>query len=161
MLPYKKVVFVCHSNEALSIMAEAIMNHLQEKLPAERRVYAVSRGLVVLFSAPINPKVATVIEKNGLKLLRENTLELTRDDLSEDALIVAINSKEKKMIEDKYPGVMNLYELRDFSGEGGEITEPYGGSLEDYETIFEHIDLMIKLMIEKIWPKEAEKAKEE
>lgn len=159
MIPYKKIIFVCRSNSALSIMAEAIMNHLQENLPENERVMVVSRGLVVLFSEPINPKVIEVVKENNIRLLRETSRQLEKSDITQDSLIVTMNSSEKRMIEEKYPGVMNLYRLRDFSGEGGEVNEPYGGSLQDYEAVFDHLDLMIKLMIEKIWLKAKEEEK--
>lgn len=153
MIPYKKIIFVCRSNSAMSIMAAAIMNHLQENFPENERVTAISRGLVVLFPEPINPKVIAVVNNNNVRLQRETTRELAKSDITEDSLIVTMNASEKKMLEEKYPGVLNLYQLRDFSGEGGEVNEPYGGSIQDYQNVFEHIDLMIKLMIEKIWPK--------
>lgn len=156
MIPYKKILFVCRNNEALSLMAEAILNHVQQSFPEEKRIPVTSRGLVVLFSEPVNPKAVAVLAQNHLKLPRETTRGLAKEDLTADTMIVTMNEKEKRMVEEMFPGVLNLYQLRDFAGEGGEVTEPYGGSVEDYETVYEHLDLTVKLMSEKIWRKTQE-----
>lgn len=153
MIPYKKIIFVCRSNSFSGIMAEAIMEHLQENIPEEDRMEVISRGLIVLFPEPINPKAFQIAENNGLHLKRDTSLPLEKSDITPDSLIITMNSADKKMLEDRYPGILNLYRLRDFSGEGGEVSEPYGGDVHEYQLLFEHLDLMIKLMIEKIWSK--------
>ncbi|MBQ2082711.1 MAG: hypothetical protein II468_03640 [Lachnospiraceae bacterium] len=154
MFPYKKIIFVCKSNSFSSIMAEAILNHLQENLPEDKRIEVISRGIIVLFPEPINPKAVTIAANNNITLTRETSRQLEKEDITPDSLVITMNDTEKKMIEERYPGIMNLYRLRDFSGEGGEVIESYGGDIHEYQTLFEHLDLMIKLMIEKIWAKE-------
>ena len=53
MIGYDKVVFVCTGNTFCSPLAEAVYRSMAPTwLPS-----AISRGIVVLFSEPINPKV--------------------------------------------------------------------------------------------------------
>ena len=56
MAKYNKLIFVCTGNTCRSPMAEAIYKNLDK----ETDIKVFSRGLVVLFGEPINPKAEIV-----------------------------------------------------------------------------------------------------
>ena len=58
MSRYDKLVFVCTGNTCRSPMAEVIYKNLDK----ESDVKVISRGLVVLFNEPINPKAEVVLK---------------------------------------------------------------------------------------------------
>ncbi|MCR5742383.1 MAG: hypothetical protein K6F92_01450 [Lachnospiraceae bacterium] len=150
MSHYKRILFICNDNTCRSIMAEAIMKSIENSISEENRPRVHSRGLVVLFSEPINPKAVMVMRKNHLEPAKETSQQFTDADCKEGTLYLTMTEREKRMVEEMVPHLSNLYTLREFVGEVGDINEPYGGTEEDYEMVYEHIDLMVKMVAQKI-----------
>ena len=65
MNTYNKVIFVCMGNTCRSPMAATIMKHELEKCGLDH-IAVESRGLVVLFPEPYNPKAVAVASKHGM-----------------------------------------------------------------------------------------------
>ncbi len=156
MMHYKKILFVCRDNTCLSVMAETVMQDVMENLPIEQRLPVTSRGLVVLFSEPVNPKAIKLLGSNNLKVFHETSMGLDDSDLTDGTLVLTMTEKEKETLSQRYPELANLYTLREYTGEQGDIIEPYGGGPEDYEMVYEHIDLMVKMAAQKIFADEKE-----
>lgn len=150
MKQYKKIVFICQDNTCRSVMAEAIMRNVQENLPMEQRLQVTSRGLVVLFPEPLNPKAVAVIRNNHIETVKTSSRALEENEVVDNTLFLTMTEREKSMMEERYPGASNFYTLREFVGEQGDINEPYGGTMEDYEMVYEHIDLMVKMVAQKM-----------
>lgn len=150
MRHYKKILFICRDNTCRSVMAETIMRSVMERLPKNQQLPVTSRGLVVLFSEPINPKAAALLRGNHMEIERGTSLALEDWDLAEGTLVLTMTEGEKASMAQRYPGLANLYTLREYAGEQGDIVEPYGGTDEDYEMVYEHIDLMVKMVAQKI-----------
>ncbi len=156
MRHYKKILFVCQDNTCLSVMAETVMRSVMESLPKEQRLPVTSRGLVVLFPEPINPKAVELLRGNRLQIDHGTSVGLEDWDLAEGTLVLTMTEKEKETLAQRYPELANLYTLREYTGEQGDIVEPYGGEPEDYELVYEHIDLMVKMAAQKILADEEE-----
>ena len=54
---YDRIIFVCEGNHSKGPMAETIYKSLTEN----ENIPAISRGLVVLFSEPVNEKAVSVL----------------------------------------------------------------------------------------------------
>ena len=113
MKKYDRLIFVSSSDTALGPMAEAI---LQSKFLLEE-LEITSKGVVVLFPEPINPKAEAVLVSNGLTM---------KNHMSDPLLIPVLN---------EYVGVR----------EG--ISNPYGGSLADYGKCFAELEALIAKLV--------------
>ena len=91
---FDKVLFVCKSNTAQSPIAEAIA---QDMLRLED-ILIESRGLVVLFPEPVNPKAEAVLVSNSLTMKDHMSVPLGPDDFDERTLILTMNEKQKEKI---------------------------------------------------------------
>jgi len=127
-------------------MAEAIFKNIC-KLP---ELGISSRGMVVLFETPINPKVEVVLGSHGLKASSPTTKGLSEKDFTSSTLVLALGSNELDYFREKYP-LINAALLHEFVG-SPEPSDPYGGTLIDYETSFNELSVILKkleIMIEE------------
>ncbi len=147
---FRKVVFIDTDNTCCSIMAEAIMRGIMTGKEEKSSFVVASRGLVVLFPEPLNPKALEVLQDNQLYVSKRATQELTPGDIGDDTLLLTMTEQEKRMTQERFPTALNLYTLREFVAETGDIREPYGGSVPDYVSLYEHIDLMVKMAVQRM-----------
>ena len=94
---YKKVIFVCNDNTCRGPMAEVIF----KRLSVEMGIEAVSRGIVVLFPQPSNPKAEMVLRNHELLLENHTSRRIEKEDITEDTLILTMTEKEKKSVLEK------------------------------------------------------------
>ena len=143
---YDRIIFVCEGNHSKGPMAETIYKSLTEN----ESIPAISRGLVVLFSEPVNEKAVSVLENHGLTCAVEFSKELTKEDITENALILTMTDKQKKQAIDKYDIENDIFSIKEFNGEEGAVKDPYGGTLVDYEECYNELLRLIKKTIYKL-----------
>ena len=89
MKHYDKLIFVSESDTSTSPMAEAI---LQREFLLED-ILITSKGLVVLFPEPINPKAEAVLVSHSLSMKNHVSEELTEDDFDDRTLILTMDRR--------------------------------------------------------------------
>lgn len=146
MIKYEKVIFVCTGNTCRSPMAETIYRSLE----SNSDITVASRGLVVLFSEPSNPKADIVLQSHNLVLEGHISKPLKNSDIDENTLILTMTDKQKRNVLDNYNGTDNVYTIKEFVGENGDVTDPYGGTLIDYEECFVELARLVKKTVYKL-----------
>ena len=110
-------------------MAEVIFRSLDTASEIE----VMSRGLVVLFPEPSNPKADTVLRNHNLTIGNHTSRALEQEDLDEDTLILTMTQEQKDKVIREFVDVPNVYTLKEYVGETGDVSDPYGKTLTDYE----------------------------
>ena len=141
---YRKILFVCTGNTCRSPMAETILKSL---MPEQE---VISRGLVVLFPEPVNPKAETVLANHNLKIANHVTRGLRPADIEEGTLVLTMTEEQKGRIIKNYGIKENVYTLKEYVGELGDVTDPYGGTLMDYEDCCVELVRLIKKLVYKL-----------
>ncbi len=145
MKQYQKIIFLCTNNTYLSPMAEAMYRHyanFEKELPE-----CCSRGLVVLFSEPISPKVNVALTNHEMKISsHENSQQIQSEEVDKDTLVLTMTFSEKVKLLEEF-SAENVYTLGEFVGEDTDIVDPYGGEEEQYEKTYEDIERRIKQVI--------------
>ena len=146
MSRYSKLIFVCTGNTCRSPMAEAIYKNLDR----ESDVKVISRGLVVLFGEPINPKADVVLKKHDLEISKHISKGLRESEIDDETLILTMTEAHKSKIIDDYLKVMNVYTIKEYTGENGDVVDPYGGTLVEYEDCYVELARLVKKTVYKI-----------
>ncbi len=150
MKEYDKLIFVSTGNTAVSPMAEAI---LQELFKLED-ILIESKGLVVLFPEPINPKAEAVLVSQGLSMKDHMSVAFSKDDFDERTLILAMDDTQKEKIVNDF-GDTNVYTLPEFIGSPDKIPDPYGRGVSEYGQCYEQLKAMVTQLAEKLKQEES------
>ena len=141
-----RIIFVCTDNTCRSIMAEAVMKSISRG----KQLDILSRGLVVLFPEPLNPKAVAVLAGNQLAPGKTSSEALAKEDLTEGTLLLTMTGKEAAQVKESFPRASLVYTLGEFAGKPGDVEEPHGGSLAEYGACLEYVDLLVKLAAERL-----------
>ena len=149
---YQKIIFVCTDNTCRGPMAEVIF----KGLALEMGIEAISRGLIVLFPEPSNPKAEMVLRNHELLLENHTSQKFECEDIKENTLILTMTEKEKRMIQDEFEGQEAVFTLKEFAEEEGDVIDPYGGDLMDYENCYTDLARLIKKTVVRLNNESAE-----
>ena len=143
MKKYDRLIFVSNSDTCRGPMAEAILKSkfLLSELEVE------SRGLVVLFPEPVNQKAEAILASHGLTMKDHTAKMLEQEDFDERTLILVMEDALKQRIFQEHENVQNTWQLSEYIKEETDVTEPVGGSLEDYGACYELLDCMISSLV--------------
>ncbi len=145
MKRYDRLIFVSNSDTSVGPMAEAIMQskYLLEELEI------TSKGVVVLFPEPINPKAEAILVSHGLTMKNHVSDPLVREDFDERTLIMAVRSGVKQRLRTEFDleDADQIHVLNEYVGVDQEIVSPYGGSLADYGQCFAELDALISKLV--------------
>ncbi len=139
MKHYDKLIFVSKSDTSASPMAEAI---LQREFLLED-ILITSKGLVVLFPEPINPKAEAVLVSHSLTMKHHVSEQLTDDDFDDRTLILTMNESQKDKLLKDHEHARNVFTLASYIQADEDIIEPYGGSLADYNRMYEQLRMHV------------------
>ncbi|MBO5461082.1 MAG: threonylcarbamoyl-AMP synthase [Ruminococcus sp.] len=143
---YRRIVFVSEADTCLGPMAAELMRStelLQE--------YVIdSKGMVVLFPEPVNPKAEAVLKTAGLSMEGHQASAFSEAETEGDILVLTMNAEQKKRLAEKYPTLNNLYTFSEFVGEEEEIEDPYGQPLAVYGKSLEKLSLLTKKLADKL-----------
>lgn len=145
-MSYTRLIFVCTGNTSRSPMAKAIYERMDEM----KQLEVLSRGLVVLFQEPANPKACAVLKNNDLNIDSHVSNEIREEDITEDTLILTMSEKLRDSVKKKFPDAKNVYGIKEFVGYDGDVIDPYGGSLLDYEDCFDEMSKLVKKTIYRL-----------
>lgn len=140
MVKYKRLIFVCTGNTCRSPMAQRIFQRLDDVTGLE----VLSRGLVVLFPEPANAKACVVMKNHELSLEEHIALGLSESDITEDTLILTMTEKQKNTVLEEYKEAHHVYTMKEYVGQEGDVIDPYGGTLLEYEDCYLELSKLVK-----------------
>ena len=144
----KSVLFVCTGNTCRSPLAEAWFN----KCAAENGLADVTAGSAGLFAAAgsrasENSRIAAA--EMGADLEDFRSRQLTLEMIMEADLIVGMTDGHCRKIASAVPeAAAKIKRMSDFSG--CDVSDPYGGSLDEYRRAFAVIRQAVEKTVEQI-----------
>lgn len=147
MKQYDRLIFVSSSDTALGPMAEAIMqSRLLMDVPE-----VTSKGAVVLFPEPINPKAEAVLSARGLTMEDHMSAPVLKEDFDPGTLILATGEEVRQKLRGQFGELADqVLTLNEFVGSVREVSNPYGGDLSDYSRSFAELEILIGKLVKML-----------
>lgn len=149
MTRFNTIIFLDEEGTGLSPYAEVL---LKWKLK-DRKIFGLSvysKGNVVLFPEPANQKIVELARIKGLSLEGYTAKALEGNEFSERTLILSFSAESKQKVYDNFPNAANVYMLREFVGEAGDIRLPLGGTIEEYDAVCSIVDRVTDRLLEQL-----------
>ena len=138
-----KILFVCTGNTCRSPMAAAIMNKIAKENDMD--VTALSAGIFAENGSSASENAIKAMRFYGISLKDHKATGLSEAMIQDADLILTMTEGQRAMIEGYAPD--KIHSIYGFFGYGDyEITDPYGGDLEEYEQVAEELyDILVDL----------------
>ena len=147
MKSYDKVIFICTTNTFCSPVAEAVYKEIAPAWLPE----AVSRGIVVLFSEPISPKVNVILSSHDIGVSNhKHSMQLKKEDITQDTLMLAMAFSEKVKLMEDFGLDSNVYTIGEFIGEDTDMVNPYGADDAQYKSFLKKKKKRVERVILRI-----------
>lgn len=143
----ERIIFVDEDNTGLGPLAAALFRKKAKEHSGHIR--AQSRGTVVLFPEPVNSRIAGIGLKYGVDIREHQAVALSDGDFAANVLILALDSASQKRAFAAHSGFSNIFILKEYVGETGDVKIPLGESEEKYEAVCETVDRLMEHLIQK------------
>lgn len=141
---------MCTGNTCRSPMAATIMKNELIKLGLED-IKVESRGLVVLFQEPYNPKAVAVAASHGMIIPSNEACQMDNREFGRDTLVLVMNQPMKAKVYATYDRAINVYTIGEFTGDrDADVADPYGKGVEEYNRCFVQLQNMIEKAAQNI-----------
>ncbi|MFB7157089.1 low molecular weight protein arginine phosphatase [Lysinibacillus sp. NPDC056232] len=142
-----KILFVCTGNTCRSPMAEVILKHKQMG-----NVEVRSAGIYAMPNAEMSAHAQQVLyEANMTHQHLATQLSITEMEWAD--LILTMTTAHKDTIIANYPNAdQKVFTLKEYTSEvsGGNVVDPYGGSIGIYQETFAELTKLIERLVKKI-----------
>lgn len=150
MVKYNTIIFVSNSDTCRGQFAAAAMKSIGKNFLEEQNIKVKSRGLVVLFPEPMNPKAVAIAASKNLSIESHMSKKIEACDFGMDVLVLTMTESIKKQLYDDYKEAVNVFNIKEYVGEDGDLDSAYGGELTVYGELFRDIERLVNKVLDKL-----------
>ncbi len=143
---YDRLIFLDTDDTDRAPMAAQVMK--EQPLLADLKI--LSRGLVVLFPAPINPKAEAVLVSHGLTAKDHTSAQLTQEEITPRTLILTMEDNQKEKVWSSYEDASSVFTLAEYAGAKGDLLPLWGEDLPSYGKCLEVIEILVRSLAAKL-----------
>lgn len=103
------------------------------------KLLVASRGMVVLFDEPYNPKAVAVCAAHDMIMPNNPATQISADDFGNDTLVLTMSDAQKNKIYAEFDNAINVYTLAEYADrpEDYEVMDPCGKGIDEYKKCFD------------------------
>lgn len=111
-------------------------------------IFVESAGIFANEGEKASENAVEALKEYGIDLSEHRTQPVTEDLIKQCDLILTMTEGHKKLLENTAPG--KVYTLKEYSGADEDVSDPYGGDLEEYRDTAKQIYDMLVDAAERI-----------
>lgn len=147
---YNNIICMCMGNTCRSPMAATILANELKNCGIDD-ITVESRGLVVLFPEPYNPKVVAAAARHGIIIPNNQACQIDEKEFGKNTLVLVMNQPMKKKVYATYDKAINVYTIGEFTGDNdADVPDPYGKGAAEYEKCFLQLQDMARIAAHKL-----------
>jgi protein-tyrosine-phosphatase len=145
------VLFVCTGNVCRSPMAVGLFNAHAHRVGEEQFYVARSAGTWALVGQPASAHAVTQMATRGVDISQHRGRMINRSILADAAVVIVMNQNHREALASEFPECRDkLHLMSELNDCQFDISDPYGGSLDDYAECLQTLDNLIETGYEKI-----------
>lgn len=129
------ILFVCTGNTCRSPMAAGLMNQIALARNLDMRIE--SAGIFAQEGEPATTEAILAVKKYDVDLLGHHAQPVNTELIEKSELILVMTTAHKMIFAQTVPE--KTFTLCEYAGMDGDIQDPYGGDVEEYEACAEQI----------------------
>lgn len=129
------ILFVCTGNTCRSPMAAYIMDKIAVENDLD--ILIESAGIFAEGGQPASENAIKAMAEMGIDITEHRTQPVTEELIKKSDIILTMTQGQKKLLEPLAKD--KVYTLLEYSGSEGDISDPYGGDLEEYKETAQEI----------------------
>lgn len=140
------ILFVCTGNTCRSAMAAALFNKIAIEKNLDVRIE--SAGIFALDGEPASNEAIIAMKKYDIDLLGHHAQTINTELIEKSDLILTMTKAHKMVLEQAAKG--KVFTICEYAGLDGDIEDPYGGDVDEYEKCADMLYNALSKVAEKL-----------
>ena len=129
------ILFVCTGNICRSPMAYALFNERAQRAGENDKFYAISAGTWALEDQPATDHAIAAMARRGIDLTPHRGQLVTAAIMAQASVVIVMTRNHFDALAAEFPSYRHkLHLMSELKGRGFDVSDPYGGAPDDYES---------------------------